>query len=241
MQLVDLPLVPVRLVRHRCHLHPGESGAYPRSPTRPGGAEPLYLPRVSTAREAGRLSSHPSRPGFHRRTPVRFQARRRAMDRKPVWPTIRWSGRTLRSVTCQPRRSDLERLDLVEPARQGQHELLDLHRRRQVAHRRRRPGSSTSRQRRQRPPRLGEVQHGPVVPLPRACDLVDRPRRSSSVRDLPEERLDVREGLLAMLVADLVGDDPAPSPDRAHERDRERARPRPGLQHPRARGRCRRT
>ena len=55
-------------------------------------------------------------------------ARRRAKMRKPVCATMRCSGRTLRSRTCQKRRQRLERLDGREAAVRAQRvdELLHL-------------------------------------------------------------------------------------------------------------------
>ena len=51
---------------------------------------------------------------------------------------------------------------------------------------------------------------------------------------LPEEPLQVLHGLVAMLLTELVGHDPAGVSDRAAQGDRHGARPRPRLEHPRA-------
>ena len=120
-----------------------------------------------------------------------------------MWPTIRWSGRTLRSVTCQERCSISNVSTWWNPAGcEGEHHLLDLHGRGQVGSRRRPPapgprpaspacptvgggpGPPGRSARRCRRPRAGRPRAGRPRPgsLPRNSTMFATPRSRCSGR-----------------------------------------------------------
>ncbi len=132
---------------------------------------------------------------------------------KPVWPTMRWSGRTLRSVTCQPRLQRLERLEVLEPVpRQGEHELLHLAGRGQVGTHDA-AGVEHGMQGRQRSPRLRQIQDDPVVALARPGDVGETagPKVSVSGTD-PKKVSTFSPRRCQMLRSQLVGDHPPLGP-----------------------------
>ena len=133
---------------------------------------------------------------------------RRATVRNPVWPTIRWSGRTLRSVTCHPlrgpRRSRMVQNPCVGSASTSSWTCTVVGR---YAHRTP-PGSSTWREGPSGPHGSGRSRTHRSKRSPR--DLVDVAlTQLQPFRELAEEILEVRRRLLAMLVAGLVARRPA--------------------------------
>ena len=80
-------------------------------------------------------------------------------------------------------------------------------------------------QRAERAPRLRQVQDASVEPIIGARNVLDiSVSQFELIGELPEERLDVLDGLIAVIGAQVVRDDASVGPRRAAQRDRERAR-----------------
>ena len=157
------------------------------------------------------------------------------MVMNPVCPTMRWSGRTLRSVTCHPRFKASNVSMCWNPLR-ARPARTAAPGSSWAGTRRGPPGSSTARGP-AAAPRLGHVEHGPVVALPRCATSPRRLLAAARPRSgiFPKNASTFATAPVAMLVPELVGDDPALRPDGPAQRDRERARAGAGLEDARPR------
>ena len=138
-----------------------------------------------------------------------------AVVRKPVWATIRWSGRTDRASTCQVRWSTSTVSARPKPAASERAaELRGLVDGRQV-HEEDAAGAQRGRGVRQDAPRLGHIEQDPVeIALVDAFgDVADL---DAVVRVGADERGDVGPGPGSEVVTQLVADDGRAGPQHGH-------------------------
>ena len=168
------------------------------------------------------------------RTRPRQRPRKRATVRKPVWATMRWSGRTAWPSMCQPRCSTSIVRASIHVPRSASRDLGGLRDRRRVGDEDP-AGLQHALGVRDDLPRLGQVEHDaverPVVGID-ALVAVARARRGSASSDvLAEEAAHVAAGPVGEVLAQLVADDLGAV---AQHRHRQRARADAGLEHARA-------
>ena len=154
-----------------------------------------------------------------------------------MWPTIRWSGRTLRPGDVPSTLERLEGLDVVEPVPRATPARAAAPASPWAGRRptpRRAPGrppgacngaQGSGRSRTTRSNRSVAVATDASVPLPQSPAKAGSCRRIASMLATACSRCSGPQ---------LVGHDAPVGPDRSAQRDRERSRPRAGFQHPRA-------